>query len=39
MFGGCSETSNSEEEALPGHVVLNIPVKSMSLESLVLDPD
>jgi len=42
-FGECSETSNSKKEALPGPVVLNAPVMSVSLESFVRkvrkDPD
>ena len=35
-FGECSETSNSKKEALPGRVVLNAPVMSVSLESFGL---
>ena len=34
-FGECSETSNSKKEVLPGRVVLNAPVMSVSLESFV----
>ena len=38
-FGERSETCNSEREALPGHVVLNAPVRTVSSVSFALDPD